>query len=82
MVAPTLILNPRHDARFVAVAEAIILEGVASPGKLQERLRRHYPQVVVRPRELTGEVLTVWYVYRDGYWTSSPEGTQEEADGV
>ena len=81
-MAPTLILNPRNDARFVAVAEAIVSEGVASPGKLQERLRRDYPEVVVRPRELTGEVLTVWYVYRDGYWTSSPEGTQKEADGV
>lgn len=81
-MAPTLILNPRHDAGFVAAAEAIVSDGVGSPALLEERLRRHYPHIVVRPRELTGETFTIWYVYRDGHWISSPEGTKKEADGV
>jgi hypothetical protein len=77
VLAPTLILNPRQDARFVAVAEAIVAEGVVSPGRLQERLRQQYPRVVVRPRELTGESFTIWYVYRDGHWITGPEGIRE-----
>lgn len=75
-MAPTLILNPRQDARFVTAAEALIADGVESPRELQERLREHYPEVVVRPRELTGESFAVWYVYRDGHWISSPEGSK------
>jgi hypothetical protein len=73
-LAPTLILNPRHDARFVAVAEALMGDGVDTPSELQEQLSRQYPRVVVRPRELTGESFTIWYVYRDGHWISSPLG--------
>ena len=76
-MAPTLILNPREDARFVTVAEAIAADGVDTPGEFQQRLRQHYPHVVVRPRELTGESFRVWYVYRDGHWISSPDGTAE-----
>ena len=71
---PTLILNPRDDARFVAAAEALVAEGIDSPAMLQERLRQHYPHVVVRPRELTGESFTIWYVYREGHWVSSTDG--------
>ena len=76
-MAPTLILNPRHDARFVAVAEAIVTDGVDPPVALQERLRQDYPHVVVRPRELTGESFTIWYVYRDGHWVPGPGGETE-----
>ena len=71
-MAPTLILNPRHDTRFVSVAEAIVSDGVRTPSELEEQLRRQYPRVVVHPRELTGESFTIWYVYRDGHWISSP----------
>ena len=38
------------------------------PLALQAALRRHYPRVAVHPRDLTGEPLTVWYVYREGHW--------------
>ena len=77
-MAPTLILNPRHDGRFVAVAEATVSDGVSSPQELQARLRPQYPQVVVRARELTGEAFTIWYVYRDGHWVSSQEGHDKD----
>lgn len=77
-MSPTLVLNPRHDADFVAVAEAILGEQVDSPNELQERLRRTYPKAVVRARELNGEAMTIWYVYRDGHWipsvASGPQG--------
>jgi hypothetical protein len=78
VVSPTLVLNPRYDAEFVAVAEAIVTNGVDLPGELQERLRETYPKAVVRARELNGEAFTIWYVYRDGHWipgvASSPQG--------
>lgn len=77
-MSPTLVLNPRHDTEFVAVAEAIATNGVVLPSELQERLRETYPDAVVRARELNGEAFTIWYVYRDGHWTpgvaSSPQG--------
>jgi hypothetical protein len=77
-VTTTLVLNPRDDAAFVALAEALASDGVDSPLELQERLRREYPEAVVRARELTGESFTIWYVYRDGHWVpglgGSPEG--------
>ena len=52
-------------------------DGVKTPSELEEQLRRHYPRVVVRPRELTGESFTIWYVYRDGHWISGPAGTPD-----
>lgn len=77
-MSPTLVLNPRRDTDFVTLAEAIVSKGIDSPGELQERLRQHYPRVVVRARELSGESFTIWYVYRDGHWipglAEAPEG--------
>ena len=35
-----------------------------------ERLAVDYPAVTVHRRELSGEPLEVWYVYRDGHWLS------------
>jgi hypothetical protein len=67
-VSPTLVLNPRHDIDFVTLAEAIMSAGIESPGQLQEQLRQTYPHVVVRARDLNGEAVTIWYVYRDGHW--------------
>ncbi|HEY8819679.1 MAG TPA: hypothetical protein VIM25_12775 [Candidatus Limnocylindrales bacterium] len=67
-MSTTLVLNPRDDVRFVALAESLASDGIDSPLELQERLRRDYPDAVVRARELTGEAFTIWYVYRDGHW--------------
>ena len=38
------------------------------PFDLGSRLRRLFPRVLVRERQLSGEPLT-WYVYRDGAWS-------------
>ena len=64
----TLVLNPRSDQEFVALAEAIVAEGIAEPSELQARLRQDYRGAIVRARELDGEAQSIWYVYRDGHW--------------
>ena len=74
----TLVLNPRDDARFVALAEKTVADGVESPFDLQTRLRQDYPDAVVRARDLDGEALSIWYVYRDGHWTPKQIGTAED----
>jgi hypothetical protein len=71
---PTLVLNPRHDAAFEAAAAALIHEAVL-PTDLELLLRADFPRAVVRPRDLSGEAGTVWYVYRDGRWTGSGDGS-------
>lgn len=76
-MSPTLVLNPRHDTDFVTLAESIVSEGIGSPGELEERLRQRYPNVLVRARELYGEVFTIWYVYRDGHWIPGPAPVPE-----
>jgi hypothetical protein len=68
-VRPVLITNPRSDEAFVAAVEAAV-DGADAPADLQARLRERYPQAVVRPRDLSSEPVTVWYVYRDGHWVS------------
>ncbi len=76
-MSTTLVVNPRDDSPFVALAERLLADGVRSPGELQARLREEYPEAVVRARELDGEAFTIWYVYRDGHWvTGSPERPQ------
>lgn len=69
----TLVVNPRGDTPFVALAERLAADDVRTPEDLQERLRREYPDAVVRARELDGESFTIWYVYRDGHWVSASE---------
>ncbi len=64
----TLVVNPRADQQFVALAEATVADGVIEPLELQSRLRQDYPEAVVRARELDGEAQSIWYVYRDGHW--------------
>ncbi len=76
-MATTLVVNPRDDTPFVALAEKLVADGVRSPSELQDRLRQEYPEAVVRARELDGEAFTIWYVYRDGHWVSgSPDQPQ------
>ena len=76
-LSTTLILNPRDDAPFAALAEQLVSEGVGTAAELQQRLQAAYPKAVVRARELTGEPFTIWYVYRDGHWISGPVGAPE-----
>lgn len=71
---PVLIANPRNDHEFVERARAAANAGDDDPATLAERLRVWYPDVVVRPRELSSEPVVVWYVYRDGRWTPDESG--------
>ena len=68
---PVLILNPRDDVQFAALAEELAGEGELDAAELQGRLRGRYPKAVVRPRDLSSERTAVWYVYREGYWVPS-----------
>lgn len=65
---PALILNPRTDDVFAALALRLVDTGVDKPADLQRALREHFPATIVRARELDGEDRQVLYVYRDGHW--------------
>ena len=65
--APMLILSPPDDNAFVTAARSAVEIGM-TPAELELVLRARYPKTVVRQRELIGESLTIWYVYRDGHW--------------
>jgi hypothetical protein len=66
-----LILNPSSDEDFRRFVEERA-RGAASPAELQAQLRAVYRKAIVRARDLSDEPISVWYVYRDGRWESSP----------
>lgn len=68
---PTIIANPASDREFRALIDRFLLAGGHAPRDLESTLRTRYPRAVVRQRELAGENLEVWYVYRDGHWIGS-----------
>lgn len=68
---PVLIASPGDDAAFRELAHEELENGAATAGALEVGLRARYPKAVVRPRDLTGERVVVWYVYREGRWTRS-----------
>jgi hypothetical protein len=68
---PTLVVNPADDGVFAAFAHVLVHDGAASIGELERRLRATYPQAAVHARELAGEPIVIWYVYRDGHWIDS-----------
>ncbi|HEX2756727.1 MAG TPA: hypothetical protein VHM48_14755 [Candidatus Limnocylindrales bacterium] len=68
---PTLVLNPPDDEDFRSSAERLVESGIVEPTELQESLRLRWPNAVVRRRELAGERVQIWYVYRDGHWVRS-----------
>ncbi|HEY3335465.1 MAG TPA: hypothetical protein VGK16_09560 [Candidatus Limnocylindrales bacterium] len=65
---PVLILNPRDDATFTGYATELVNAADLTHDDLQRQLRERYPLASVRPRDLSSERTTVWYVYRDGHW--------------
>jgi hypothetical protein len=69
--------NPRDDVDFVALVSRLGATAL-QPGDLQRSLRQAYPDAVVRSSGLAGEQIEVWYVYRDGSWTS-PGSMKEPA---
>ena len=70
---PTLVINPMTDRAFVALAEELVEGGVATTEALESALRVRYPRAAVHARDLAGEPITIWYVYRDGHWTNPVE---------
>ena len=68
-------VNPRDDVEFVALVDELAASA-ARPQDLQRALRRTHPTALVRARELSGDAVEVWYVYRDGSWT--PPGSGED----
>jgi hypothetical protein len=75
---PTLVTNPVDDEDFTAFAEASVDAGASTADDLQSRLRERYARAVVHARELAGERILIWYVYRDGAWVSSGERARDE----
>ena len=67
---PTIVANPSGDRAFAARIERSMSGGARHPADLEAALRPTYPAVVVRPRDISGEYLEVWYVYRDGHWVA------------
>lgn len=68
---PVLVLNPRHDQAFVDTAQSLLEHDTPSHEALQNSLRQTYPNAVVRARDLSGETIVAWYVFREGYWINS-----------
>lgn len=69
---PVLVVNPRTDVAFAQfVHEQTDGLSADDPMALQTRLRERYPATTVHARLLSSEPATVWYVYRDGRWTST-----------
>jgi hypothetical protein len=75
---PILILNPGDDAAFAGYAQELASVGGLTPEALQRGLRERYPGAAVRPRDLSSERTTVWYVYRDGRWVPRADQQLEE----
>jgi hypothetical protein len=71
---PTLVVNPPDDRAFEAFVGSTMDEAIDSPEQLQVVLRRRYPRSIVRRRDLAGERVQIWYVYRDGHWVRSGPG--------
>jgi hypothetical protein len=73
---------PSTDAAFRRyVARLRTVASLRSPEALEARLRRVFPRVVVRRREISGEP-AAWYVYRDGGWRPSMTGSWWEQPGL
>jgi hypothetical protein len=64
---PTLVLNPPDDRDFEAFVTSVV-DTAADAAQLERSLRHRYPRAIVRPRDLAGERVEIWYVYRDGHW--------------
>jgi len=74
---PIVVPNPTGDGLFAAAVEAEMATEGLDASALQRRLRQAYPRAVVRPRALTGELVEIWYAYRDGHWLPPVGGQQE-----
>ena len=78
--APILVLNPRSDRSFVTYVDHVSREDLSTAAALQARLRKQFPRTVVHERAISGEDVAMWYVYRDGHWTSDRPGSDRSSD--
>lgn len=65
---PLLVAFPTSDQAFRGWAERLVATSQGKPDQLERSLRGRYPDAVVRPRDLSGDVIAIWYIYRDGAW--------------
>jgi hypothetical protein len=79
---PTLVVNPVEDEIFAAYADLLLDHGVATVGEMERRLRTIYPRAVVHPRELSGEPILIWYLYRDGHWEPTSRRSRAGVNGA
>jgi hypothetical protein len=69
---PALITIPTTDTAFHAYVARVRARNLGvTPQQLQAHLRRVFPRVLVRNRDLAGTP-EAWYVYRDGGWVPPP----------
>ncbi|HUG48483.1 MAG TPA: hypothetical protein VMP67_08735 [Candidatus Limnocylindria bacterium] len=82
LLVPVLVINPRTDEGFAHLVHRLAQDAETAE-ELQDRLRESYPRAVARARGLAGESAVVWYVYRDGRWTSAAQagGGRQAHDG-
>jgi hypothetical protein len=67
---------PSSDQVFQRVVHGVLMtKSITSTRELEDELRRLYPAVRVRPRDLSGEHGVTWYVYREGDFPSSQPGS-------
>jgi hypothetical protein len=63
---PRIVCIPSSDPEMCGVVAGIYKSiPWITPEKLQAALRQVYPKALVRRRELSGEPMPTWYVFRD-----------------
>lgn len=69
---PRLVCLPSSVTAFTDAVHTVAAQNpwVQQPADLEEALRPYFPAVRIQPRELEGEPIPTWYVYRDGRYGS------------
>ena len=71
---PRLFCFPSTDHAFARVVhETARSIPVLTPAALADGLRPLYPRVRVHRRDLSGELATIWYVYRERTFPAHPD---------
>ena len=73
-----LVTIPTADRDFEAYVRQTYSDG-STPTTFEALIRADYPLAAVRVRALSGELFTVWYIYRDGRW--QPPGHEDDGRG-
>lgn len=66
---------PKADDEFVALAQQLA-QDAPDRADFERQLRVRYPAAVVRPRDLSGEPASTFYVYRDGFWSGANDANR------